>query len=218
MGKDISAKVHVLKNKGEYLTSPFGYRTTSDGKKGYHYGNDIIRHANGKYLRDYIVAFEDGTVTIAKNVVKGVDKKNYVAGNYIEIKHANGYRTRYLHLEYGSLKVKVGDKVKQGQTIGKMGNTGYSLGAHLHFEVRKYNSKTKKYVRIDPLPYLLGKSSIETTKTVKKTTTPSKYKVVKGDTLSAIAKRYGTNVTTLVKLNKIEDKNIIHIGQVLKLK
>ena len=43
------------------------------------------------------------------------------------------------------------------------------------------------------------------------------YTVVKGDTLSKIAKKYGTTVDTLVKLNGIKNKNLINIGQVIKL-
>lgn len=66
----------------------------------------------------------------------------------VRIDHGNGYQTRYLHLEYGSVTVKVGDKVNKGQTLGYMGNTGNSFGSHLHFEVLKNNEK------INPTIYL----------------------------------------------------------------
>ena len=49
--------------------------------------------------------------------------------------------TLYAHMKYGSVTVKVGDRVSRGQVIGYMGNTGYSFGAHLHFEVRNENDK-----------------------------------------------------------------------------
>lgn len=54
-------------------------------------------------------------------------------GNFIEIAHGNGTRTRYAHLS--SIDVKVGQKVTRGERIGALGNTGNSSGPHLHFEV-----------------------------------------------------------------------------------
>ncbi len=54
-------------------------------------------------------------------------------GNTIEINHGFGYHTRYAHLQ--SIKVKVGQKVVRGETIGGVGSTGKSTGPHLHYEV-----------------------------------------------------------------------------------
>ena len=62
-------------------------------------------------------------------------KYHYNLGNYVEIKHENGYYTRYLHMASLSRYVKVGDYVNMGDTIGDMGNSGYSKGTHLHFEI-----------------------------------------------------------------------------------
>ncbi len=55
-------------------------------------------------------------------------------GNYVVISHGNGFRSLYAHLS--SYSVKVGDWVKKGQKIAKMGNTGTSTGTHLHFEIQ----------------------------------------------------------------------------------
>ena len=54
-------------------------------------------------------------------------------GNFVEIAHGNGTRTRYAHLS--KIDVKVGQKVARGERIGALGNTGNSSGPHLHFEV-----------------------------------------------------------------------------------
>lgn len=67
-------------------------------------------------------------------------------GNCITIAHDNGMTTRYGHLN--EVKVKVGQKAKQGKVIAFSGNTGMSTGPHLHFEIRKNDTPT------DPLPFL----------------------------------------------------------------
>lgn len=125
---------------------------TQEYKKGEHEGIDIVKKG---YQLDNIVAHSDGKVVqVIKNCninTSGkngntLDKNNL--GNLIKIDHGNGYYTRYLHLKYGSVKVNVGDIVKKGEIIGYMGNTGYSFGGHLHFEVWNKN------IRIDPTIYL----------------------------------------------------------------
>jgi murein DD-endopeptidase MepM/ murein hydrolase activator NlpD len=58
-------------------------------------------------------------------------------GNYIRIRHANGYQTVYAHLNGFARGVRAGARVQQGQTIGYVGTTGASTGPHLHYEVHK---------------------------------------------------------------------------------
>lgn len=69
-----------------------------------------------------------------------VTKRSYTKynGNYITIKHNNGYSTYYLHLSRFAKGIKVGQRVKQKQLIGYVGTTGRSTGPHLHLSV-KYN-------------------------------------------------------------------------------
>lgn len=98
-------------------------------------------------------AAEDGTVVaVVKNYNKtDVDTPNY--GNYVKIKHNEEYHTLYAHLAYGSVTLNVGDTVKKGEQIGLMGNTGYSTGNHLHYEVYKNGNKINPiectYVYVD---------------------------------------------------------------------
>ena len=63
------------------------------------------------------------------------------AGNYIKIKHINGYKTAYGHMNKFAAGLKKGSKVTQGQTIGFVGSTGMSTGPHLHYEVIFNNKK-----------------------------------------------------------------------------
>ena len=56
-------------------------------------------------------------------------------GNYIRIRHANGYQTAYAHLNGFARNIRAGSRVTQGQTIGYVGTTGRSTGPHLHYEV-----------------------------------------------------------------------------------
>lgn len=115
------------------VTSPYGYRSL-----GYHRGIDISGASASGSL---IVAGASGTVTAA-----GWSTGGY--GNYVIIDHGNGVETLYAHMLDNSIMVNEGDKVTKGQAIGRVGNTGYSFGAHLHFEVRINGN------RINPAPYL----------------------------------------------------------------
>lgn len=109
------------------ITSPFGKRL-DPFSKGYsdHFGVDLQGPTRNSVP---IYAAMAGTVT------RAVYHDSF--GNYIMISHneKNTLYTLYAHLD--SMKVKVGDKVKQGTVIGMMGKTGDATGIHLHFEVHK---------------------------------------------------------------------------------
>lgn len=122
------------------------YKITQNYDKN-HVGVDIVGTTGGT---SYIKAHSDGVVY---NVVDGKNNDRNSSGvssygNYIQLKHSDGYYTLYAHLKKG-LKLKKGDVVKEGSVIGTMGNSGNSTGTHLHFEVRNPNN----YV-IDPTKYL----------------------------------------------------------------
>lgn len=77
-----------------------------------------------------IYATGDGKVIRADNSARGY-------GNHVRIDHGYGYITLYAHMS--KIKVRVGQKVKRGDVIGLVGNTGKSKGPHCHYEVRKNN-------------------------------------------------------------------------------
>ena len=119
---------------GGRISSGFGARLSPFTKeKSYHYGVDIA----GPYETP-ILAVADGTVTYSGW------RNGY--GWFIIINHANGYQTAYGH--NSKLLVNVGHKVKRGDKIALIGNTGKTTGIHCHFEVR-INGDHK-----NPMPYL----------------------------------------------------------------
>lgn len=71
----------------------------------------------------------------AGRVVKKATDKGY--GNYIRVRHNGSYETLYAHMSRFAKGVNVGTNVRQGQTIGYVGSTGYSTGPHLHYEIIK---------------------------------------------------------------------------------
>ena len=102
----------------------------------------LIRPHNGT---DFAMRKGSPVVTTGDGIVTRVVRHKY-AGLYIEIKHGQSYKTRYLHLNK-SYVIK-GQRVKRGQKIAQSGNTGRSTGAHLHFELhvngRPVNAMTAK--------------------------------------------------------------------------
>lgn len=86
-----------------------------------------------------IHAARDGVVVGAKDNsnVGGPDKKYEWDANYILIQHTDGTLGHYVHLQKNGNKVKIGQRVKTGDLIGKSGNTGHTTGPHLHFAVFK---------------------------------------------------------------------------------
>lgn len=194
------------------VTSKFGPRTyTYQGKKvsDYHKGIDLIANPNNR--NEEILAFADGVVT-------GVQKTGaqYGTGCYVRIKHSNGYYTLYYHLKSGSIVVNKGDSVKAGQKLGIIGTTGQSTGVHLHFQIDKGGSSSA----INPYDYLFnGKPFISNSTSAESSSNSNDevYVVVKGDTLSGIASRYGTTYQKLAEYNGISNPNLIIVGQKIRI-
>lgn len=173
MSGKYNLKYHVLESKSEYCTADYGTREPSYST---HHGMDFINDAGHACCA---IAVADGEVIAVQDGVDGFND-TYTAGNYVRIKHESGVYSRYLHLVKGSIKVKVGQKVKAGALLGKEGDTGYSYGTHLHFDINDGNGY------VDPLPYLLGEKSFYKAKKPASTsiTVGSKVRVKAGATFS----------------------------------
>jgi murein DD-endopeptidase MepM/ murein hydrolase activator NlpD len=107
--------------KNGYISSYFGYRNHPISKrKLFHSGIDFVN--------------KEGTpiLAVASGVVSWASPKGGY-GNLVEINHGDGYSTRYAH--NSTILVKIGDLINKGDEIAKMGSTGRSTGAHVHFEV-----------------------------------------------------------------------------------
>ena len=189
------------------VTSSFGPR-----KRKFHYGMDIDLETG-----DQVVAAFDGKVRIAK--------KSSSYGNVIVIRHANGLETYYAHLS--KINVEVDQNVYAGQAIGLGGNTGRSRGSHLHFEVRYLGQPINptEMISFDERKliadtFCLSKKTFnyydDVYKMAHKSTKHKIHVVKKGDTLSSIAKKYGTNVKSLAQKNKLKAKSTLRPGQKLK--
>ena len=123
--------------------------TITNGYSKNHEAVDLCKNNNGELDLDYIIAHSDGKVIFHQDGYSNDTKSegNASYGNCVKIDHGNGYYTLYAHMKKG-LPVKYGQKVKAGQRIGCMSNSGKAYGGHLHFEVWKHSE------RIDPTPYI----------------------------------------------------------------
>ncbi len=116
------------------ISGRFGSQRIYKGEPGaYHSGIDIATGTSGTPF----VAPADGVVILA------AAKPFSLEGNLLMIDHGNGLNSAFLHCS--QILVKVGDHVKQGQVIGKIGMTGRATGPHLHWSLKW------KDARVDPI-------------------------------------------------------------------
>mgnify|MGYP000314796626 CR=1 FL=1 len=162
-------------------------------------------------------------------------------GNLVIIRHDNGLETYYGHLS--ERMVEPGQWVEAGQIIGLGGSTGRSTGPHLHFETRYYGQSFDPERLIDfkngllcRETFLLKKSFFsiysnagqdfddeianeEQDKKEAAEKAAMKYHRIKsGDTLGAIARKYGTTVTNICRLNGIKSTTTLRIGRSLRVR
>jgi murein DD-endopeptidase MepM/ murein hydrolase activator NlpD len=125
--------------KNTKISSTFGYRTCAGCSRD-HQGIDFTPGAGTKIA------------AIAPGKVVEVGNPSGALGVYAIVEHdvdGTRYSSVYAHMQSGSLAVAVGDTVKLGETLGRVGSTGMSTGPHLHFGILDAGGKA-----IDPLPWL----------------------------------------------------------------
>lgn len=153
-------------------TEASGKTHKGDGAKNedyYAFGQEIIAPADG--VVTYVV---DGI----QDNKPGEMNKMYVPGNLIIIKHADGEYSLFAHFKQNSIRVKVGDRVTKGQTIGLCGNSGNSSEAHLHFQVQNapfFEDEASMKVFFEKVTVKHGAGKAET---------KTDYSPVKGDVIS----------------------------------
>ncbi len=148
---DAMPALRPISKDNTYLSSSYGYRL-----------HPILR----KYRmhRGIDIAAPVGTPVYAPGDGKVVEiKKKGGYGKEIVIDHGFGYSTRYAHLS--KILVYKGQRVKRGDIIAKVGNTGLSTAPHLHYEVRRngaaINPENYFYADIDPKDYIKWKEGLK---------------------------------------------------------
>jgi murein DD-endopeptidase MepM/ murein hydrolase activator NlpD len=202
----ISCADYCYPTESQRITSRFGIRGSR-----FHYGIDV-----GVRYGDTIRAPFSGTVRLATYQRGGY-------GHYIVITHDNGLESIMAH--FSRRLVKEGDQVVAGQPIGLGGSTGRSTGPHLHLEFRLFGNAFNPERLIDFNSRNIYLSDVENHYLMTKADTYSHrpqleemkraayHRVRSGETLSHIAKRYGTTVSRLCALNRIKQTSILQIGQ-----
>jgi murein DD-endopeptidase MepM/ murein hydrolase activator NlpD len=183
------------------VTSHYGWR---DGKM--HNGIDIDLNKGDK-----VCAAFDGKVRIAR--------KQGGFGNVVIIMHPNGMETVYAHLS--RIKVKPGDVVLSGQTIGLGGSTGHSTGSHLHFEMRYkgYPINPATVVSFSDFKLIYHTITVKNSKH-KLSAFPSNsnlHTVMRGESWNAIANKYGLSTKELLTMNGSFKRYYLKPGQQLRI-
>lgn len=168
----------VLMHTDEVITQSYS---------SYHKAIDIV--GTGHTVDD-VVAVSDGTVEIAVSTVTTNNKKargTASYGNFVKIRHDDGTKSLYAHLKPGSVNLKSGDRISEGDKIGTMGNTGNAQGVHLHFEVRNSDE-----TRINPNDYISKKQA----EPVVDSSNSSESKVTSDAPMPSLDNKSTNNVTT----------------------
>lgn len=118
-----------------------------------HKGTDfMIRNAKDMQAGVVVNAAADGVVLGVRKDMKDIDYRTRdrelirrkECGNGVRIRHENGWVTMYCHMKRNSVKVKKGDKVKTGDMLGMVGNSGLTIYPHLHFQVEYIDPSSQK--------------------------------------------------------------------------
>jgi murein DD-endopeptidase MepM/ murein hydrolase activator NlpD len=121
----LSPRYEIIRTDGEKNEDFFGW------------GREIIAPAGGQvvYARDDVPDNARPGVIQSNLFLKLPEPEWAIGGNVVVIDHGNGEYSFLAHMQKGSVRVKVGDKVKQGDVLGLLGNSGNSDGPHLHYHL-----------------------------------------------------------------------------------
>lgn len=152
-GQSLSFKelLDLAKNKEKMLASipaiqPVSNKNLREMASGFGYRIDPIYKTRRMHTgMDFTALTGTNVHATGDGVVETLETSGWGYGRCIVINHGYGYKTRYAHLS--AFKVKRGQKVKRGELIGLVGNTGKSTGPHLHYEVEKGGKK------VNPIHY-----------------------------------------------------------------
>ncbi|MDH6303439.1 murein DD-endopeptidase MepM/ murein hydrolase activator NlpD [Parabacteroides sp. PF5-5] len=154
--------------------------------------------------------------------IRSFERRGY--GNYLVVRHPNGLETVYGHLS--KFIVDVNDIVRAGDPIALGGNTGRSTGSHLHFETRFLGKDIDPSEIVDfeaGVPhkdlYVFRNLKVNGRSTNIYTSSTNQllyHRVKSGDTLGAIARKYGTTVGELCRLNGLKPTSTLRIGQSIR--
>jgi murein DD-endopeptidase MepM/ murein hydrolase activator NlpD len=140
--------ISPLRSDTFVLTSPFGERTNPFTKaRDFHAGVDLSAPAGTP-----VYATADGRVSFAGRYSARQSVAWWRYGNLVSLENGDGFVTLYGHLD--KVMVKEGQRVKQGEQVGTVGNTGWSTNPHLHYEVRR-QLEGEGYRPVDPRIYIL---------------------------------------------------------------
>ncbi len=132
------------------LTSPFGNRTSPfTNAPDFHAGIDLAAHVGTSTM-----ASGDGRVIFAGRFPLRRNVRWWRYGNVVVLSHAERYVSIYAHLD--EIAVRRGQQVRRGESIGTVGNTGWSTSPHLHYEVRARDGAEGEPVPVDPRIYILN--------------------------------------------------------------
>jgi hypothetical protein len=168
----------------------FGFDLAALGGNGVCYSGEGTKNDDfPMYGRD-VLAVADGEVTSAVNslpentpgtslplpeleaLAQKIGFANAVAGNHVIIAHQEGEHSFYAHLMSGSVVVKPGQKVRQGDRIGRLGNSGNSTGPHLHYQLMdgptlfarglpcSFTNVFDSYPEGDPIPLIVQNAAL----------------------------------------------------------
>ena len=143
--KSFDEIIELAKNKSEMLASlpaiqPVANKDLKRMASGYGYRiHPIYKTRKMHYGMDFSAKIGTEIYATGDGVISKVKRSKRGYGNYVKINHGFGYETLYAHMS--KYIVKKGQKVKRGEVIGYIGNTGISTAPHLHYEVRKDNKK-----------------------------------------------------------------------------